>query len=171
MTVKMTRYTVYHYRRYIALDERAYIIDEFIGHVGTVLVYPLAWNEFFVICDLVNILYFCSTLIRIIGQTFENNHLSGISFIGSLDSSAAYLRCFQNIDTGCTVGCGTLERTQLNGTGLASELACNIACKVIRCTGELLMSESIYKVYALAKFAYIAAVRETDTFGNSDYYG
>ena len=71
MTVKMTRYTVYHYRRYIALDERAYIIDEFIGHVGTVLVYPLAWNEFFVICDLVNILYFCSTLIRIIGQTLR----------------------------------------------------------------------------------------------------
>lgn len=64
----MTRYTVYHYGRYVALDERAHIIEEFIGHVGVVLGYPLAGNEFFVICDLVNICYFCAALIRIIGR-------------------------------------------------------------------------------------------------------
>ena len=100
----MTRYSVYHYRRYITLDQRAYIADEFIGYIGTILGYPLTGNEFFVICDLVNVFYLCAALIRIIGQSFENNHLSGISFICGFDSGAAYLISLQDIYTGCTVG-------------------------------------------------------------------
>ena len=126
----MTRYTVYHYRRYIALDERAYIADEFIGHIGTVLGYPLTRDEFFVVCDLMNILYFCSALIRIVGQTLENDHFTGISLVSRFDGSAAYLICFQDIHAGCTVGSGALKRAQLDGAGLASDLACNIACKI-----------------------------------------
>ena len=79
------------------LDERAYIVDEFVGHVGTVLGYPLTRNELFVICNLVNIFYFCAALVRIVGQTLENNHFAGIPFICSLDGSTAYLISFQDI--------------------------------------------------------------------------
>ena len=95
----MTRYSVYHYRRYVALDERAYIVDEFVGHIGTVLCHPFAWNEFFVICDLVDVFYFCSALIRIVRQTLENYHFAGISFISCFDSGTAYLISLKDIHT------------------------------------------------------------------------
>lgn len=159
----MTRYTVYHYRRYVALDERAYIVDEFVGHVGTVLGYPLTRNELFVICNLVNIFYFCAALVRIVGQTLKDNHFAGIPLIRSLDGSTAYLISFQDIHAGCTMGSRALKRTQLNCTGLAADLACNITCKIICRSGELFVSESVYEIDTLAQLAYITSVSKADS--------
>ena len=69
LTVEMTRYTVYYDRSHIALDERAYIIDKFIGYVSSILGYPFAGNKFFIVCNLVDVLYFRTALIRIVGES------------------------------------------------------------------------------------------------------
>ena len=115
-----------------------------------------------------NVFHFCSALIRIIGQTLENNHFSGISFIRSFYSSTAYLISFQNIHAGSAVGCRALQGTELDGTCLAANLAGDVACEIVCRAGELFVSERIDKVYALSQFAYISSVREPDSFGNSD---
>src|SRR5699024_1304237 len=104
LTVQMTRYTVNHDRRYIALDQRAYIVYKFVCHIGSLFVYPLTRNELFVVSDLVDVLDLCSALIWIIGNPVQNDHLAGITLVGSLHSGASDLGCLQDIDTGCTVG-------------------------------------------------------------------
>lgn len=158
MAVKMTRYAVHHDRRHVALDERAYIIYKFICNIRAVLCYPVAGNKLLVIGNLMHILNFCSTLVRVVGQTFEHNHLSGIPFVRSFHSRAAYLVSFQNINTGRAVGSGTLQRTELNGAGLAADLAGNKAGQIICRTGKLFVTEGIYKVNALSQFADIPSV-------------
>ena len=103
LTVQMTRYTVYHDRRYIALDQRAYIVYKFVCHISSVLIDPLARNKFFIVCNLMDILYFSSALIRIIGNPVQYDHLSGVAFISCFYSRASDLGSLQDIDTGCTV--------------------------------------------------------------------
>ena len=63
----------------------------------------------------------------------------------------------------------TLQGTKLNGTGLASKLACNKACKIRSCTWQLLMSERIYKVNAVSKLTYISSVCGTDSLWYSNH--
>ena len=71
MAVKMTRYAVHHDRRYVALDQRAHITYKIICYIRAVFCYPFAGNKFFVIGNLMHILYFSSALIRVVGQSFE----------------------------------------------------------------------------------------------------
>ena len=66
VAVEMTRYTVHYDRRYIALDEGAYIADEFICHISAVFCHPFTRHELFVIGDLVYVFDFGAALIRII---------------------------------------------------------------------------------------------------------
>ena len=164
MAVKMTRYAVHHDRRYVALDQRAHITYKIICYIRAVFCYPFAGNKFFVIGNLMHILYFSSALIRVVGQSFENDHLSGIPFIGSLNSGASYLISFQDIHTGRAVGSGALQRTELNGAGLAADLAGNKTCEIIGCSGELFVTECIYKVNTLSQFTYITSVFQPDSF-------
>ena len=167
----MTRYSVNHYRRYIALDQRAYIADKLICYIRAVFIYPFTGNEFFIVGDLVDVLYFRSALVRVIGQSLENDHLPGIAFVRCFDCSAAYLISFQDIHTGCAVRSRALQRTQFDRTGLSSDLTCDITCQIICSSGELFVTERVHKVDALSKFAHIAAVRKADPFGNGNDNG
>ena len=104
VAVEMTRYTVHYDRGHITLDEGAHIADKFICNVGPVLGHPFTRNKFLVVCNLVYIFYFCAALIRVIGNTFEYYHLSGITFICSLYCCSSDLGSFQDVHAGRTVG-------------------------------------------------------------------
>ena len=69
------------------------------------------------------------------------------------------------------MGSRALERAQLNGACLASDLSCDVACEIIRCAGELFVPECVDEVNALPELAHIAAVRQADPFGYGDYDG
>ena len=99
----MARDTVHHYRRYVALDERAYIADKLVCHIGPVCVHPFPWNKFLVIGNLVYVFYFRTALVRIVGQSLKHDHFSRIAFIRRLDSGSAYLICLKNIHAGRAV--------------------------------------------------------------------
>ena len=66
VAVEMTRYTVHYDRRYIALDEGAYIADEFICHISAVFCHPFTRHYLFVIRDFVSIFNFGAALLRIV---------------------------------------------------------------------------------------------------------
>lgn len=118
-----------------------------------------------------NVLYFCSALIRVVRQTLDDNHLAAVSLVRSFYRSAAYLVSFQDVHTGSAVGSGSLQGAQLNGTGLAADIPGNIACQIIGSTGKLLVAKGVNKVDALSQLAYITSVVQTDSFGNSDDSG
>ncbi len=108
MAVEMTRYTVHYDRRHITLDEGTHIADKFICHIGSIFVQPLTRNEFLIICDLVDVFYFCAALVRIIGDPFEDHHFPGITLIRSFYRRSSYLEGLKDIHPGGTVGSGAL---------------------------------------------------------------
>ena len=91
LPVKVARNTVDHDRRDIAADQRTDIADEFILYICTFLIDPLSRDKALLIGDLMDILDFGVRLIRIIACTYENDHLSCITFVRSSKSGTADL--------------------------------------------------------------------------------
>ena len=76
LDVKVSGNTVYHDGSYITLDKRSYVGYELGSNIGAFLGDPLSGNESLIVSDLVNILNLGTCLIRIVGKSLEDYHLS-----------------------------------------------------------------------------------------------
>lgn len=82
----MSGQSIHHHRWELCLNERANIMDQFIRHVSTVIRDPLQRHFLLDICDLMHVLTVCSTDIRVLWDTVQHDHLSGLTLKRSLDS-------------------------------------------------------------------------------------
>ena len=76
LDVKVSGNTVNHDGSNIALDERSYVGYEFGSNVSAFLGDPLSGNESLIVSDLMNVLNLGACLIRIVGKSLEDYHLS-----------------------------------------------------------------------------------------------
>ena len=107
--IQIPRNSIHHNRGHIALDQRADVVDEFVGDIGPVLGDPFSRNHLLHIGDLVDIPKVRGGLIRIVGKALDDDHLTGIAFVGCLHGSTADLKGFEDVDSGCQMGSGSLH--------------------------------------------------------------
>ena len=92
--------SVYNDRRDIALYQRTHVVEEFLGYVSALFVYPVSRDELFIICYFVYVFDLCAALIWVIGEPLQDDHFAGVAFICSFYRRTAYLISFQNIYSG-----------------------------------------------------------------------
>ena len=93
----------------------------------------------------------CGGLVRVIGETFDDDHLTGIALVGCLHGGTADLESFQNVDSGCQMGGRSLHGAKLYGSRLAANLLSQTAGKIVRGACELLVAEGVYEIHTVGE--------------------
>ena len=112
-----------------------------------------------------------SNLIRITVFNVDNDHLTGSAFIRRLCRQIAAGKCFVDIGKGSDMRRCSLQRGELNRSGLQACLCGNLVCQGNGTAGKLLVAESINIVSAAAQLAHETAVGNLDSFGYGNNNG
>lgn len=89
--IQMSWNTIHHNRGNIPLNQRFHIGNKVLRYIGAILVNPLARDALFVVGDFVDVFDGSVTLVWVVGDTLQHNHLAGVAFVGGLDGGTAYL--------------------------------------------------------------------------------
>ena len=108
-------------------------------------------------------------LIWIVRHPVNDNHSSGVAFIGSLNGSAAHHKCFIHIHSGSQMSCASLKSAEFHGSGLAADLLIDHICQIACRAGELLVSECIHIICCSRHLTDILALCIADPLGDGDH--
>ena len=155
-------------RLQLAHDQRTCIVEVCIGDAAAVLGDELIRNCLLDVRDVMDIVQINGAQIRILADSLEDRHHSGLALSGSLCGSAARCESFVDVGQGSDVGTCSLKSGELDRASLQAGLLGDDPAEVGSRAAQLFVAECVDGKNRAAGFADELAVSSRDTLGNRD---